>query len=98
MSLKDNYSQNLLNDMRGFTIEEIEEVIMIHRYLYYVEMTPILSDRSYDLFEYYAVGVCPDDSIVHDFGSSNAEDYDERIITKALQLRTELSGVQACQY
>lgn len=65
---------------------EIEKLVMAHRYLYYVLMSPVISDREYDLLELDAYEKAPSDSPVHELGSSLPENYSQEIIDLANEL------------
>ena len=43
----------------------IESLIMAHRYLYYVETSPIISDYEYDMLERRALREYPDSPILN---------------------------------
>lgn len=63
-------------DNQFTTQGEAEDVLLRHRYLYYVKGEPQLSDADYDALErtvreQYPIGV------VNDIGSSNPFDYPE---------------------
>ncbi len=62
---------------------EYEREVLVHRYIYYVLGTRIISDLEYDCLEDKARAELPYTSIVFDVGSSNAEDYDEDVIVEA---------------
>ena len=47
-----------------------EELVLIHRYLYYVMAEPVIPDHAYDVLERNARAICPGDSKVHAVGSS----------------------------
>jgi len=52
-----------------------EDVIMRHRYLYYVENAPVLSDQEYDSLETEVKAQWSISVASHDVGSSNPADY-----------------------
>ncbi len=61
---------------------------LVHRYLYYVESRPIISDWDYSQME---AGVFRDEALPPDHpmqfpGSERAEDYPEHIVTIAKSL------------
>ena len=58
----------------------IEDVILKHRYLYYVKNNPIVSDYEYDLMEAAALLLLPKDSIIQTAGSDLEESYPDYII------------------
>lgn len=37
--------------MNTITLQQLEHEIMVHRYLYYVECQPVISDYEYDMLE-----------------------------------------------
>jgi hypothetical protein len=72
-------------------LQDIEDTVMAHRFLYYVAANPMLSDYQYDLLEEQARRVLPASSPVHRLGSSIADDYPPRV--KALaQSKVGTSG------
>lgn len=62
---------------------------MAHRYLYYVLLSPVISDREYDILEHAAVEIAPEDSPIHDPGSSLESSYSWPIKNRARQLLAE---------
>ena len=74
----DLYGEGMFEDPIDY-----EREVLIHRYIYYVLGTRILSDLEYDCLEDKARTELPYTSIVFDVGSSNIEDYDEDIIVEA---------------
>ena len=64
--------------------EWYEKEILIHRYLYYVESSPVISDFEYDRLEREAREVCEESSPVHRVGSSLPSSYPKEVITEAL--------------
>lgn len=65
-------------------LDGLEHEVLVHRYLYYVEAQPILSDFSYDQLEREARAVLPETSPVHGVGSSLPSSYPESVIKDAL--------------
>lgn len=63
-----------------------EELVLIHRYLYYVLTDPVIPDHTYDVLERKARAICPPESKVHGIGSSLESNYPEEIKAKALRL------------
>jgi NAD-dependent DNA ligase len=61
---------------------------LAHRYLYYVENNPIISDYEYDMLEKKAVIECAKSPqhLIHQPGSSLASSYPKRIINLAKKL------------
>lgn len=59
------------------------DLILVHRFLYYVAGTPVLSDYDYDMLERKAVALLPVTHPVHKPGSDNRLDYPARIIEQA---------------
>jgi len=53
----------------------LETLVMAHRYLYYVECSPVLSDNEYDKLERLAKCALPPESVVHKPGSDLLRDY-----------------------
>lgn len=56
-------------------MENIEDLIMAHRYLYYVLSESVLLDYDYDMLERKARAALPDTSPVQGIGSSLASSY-----------------------
>lgn len=65
---------------------KIEDLVMAHRYLYYVEAAPVLSDHAYDVLERKARATLPDTSPVQGIGSSLPDSYTEKQIKLAEKL------------
>ena len=65
---------------------DIVQVALAHRYLYYVLMSPVLSDQEYDRIEEAAVEIAPDDSPIHDPGSDLDESYSQEVKQLAYRL------------
>ena len=65
------------------TNDTIEHEILVHRYLYYVEAAPIISDFAYDELERRARKLLPKDSVVHKIGSSLPSSYSQEVIRDA---------------
>ncbi len=55
----------------------LEDLIMVHRYLYYVECCPVISDYEYDIMQRQADIFCDPDSPVHKVGSDLSSSYTE---------------------
>jgi len=70
------------------TATTAEHNILVHRYLYYVKDSPIISDYIYDQLERDARTVCPETSPVHGIGSSLASSYPEKVIEDANRMLT----------
>ncbi len=68
------------------TPTELETEVMAHRYLYYVEATPVISDYEYDQLESKARMVCPRDSPINEPGSDLTSSYTEDQMRRALEL------------
>ncbi len=47
----------------------LEDLVMAHRYLYYVKSSPTISDYEFDQLEKQARDTLPESSPVHEFGS-----------------------------
>lgn len=65
----------------------LELEVMAHRYLYYVESEPVLTDFDYDVLERKARAACPPESPVHGVGSSLPSSYSEAQIARAMELK-----------
>jgi NAD-dependent DNA ligase len=61
----------------------LENEVMAHRYLYYVQSCPVISDYAYDLLEAKARAALPETSPVHGVGSDRAESYSQGQIALA---------------
>ena len=68
---------------------KLELDVLAHRYLYYVLMSPVISDIEYDRLEQKACEKLDDESPVHGIGSSLEEDYSSEVIRHALKLKSE---------
>lgn len=66
------------------TPAQLEHEVLVHRYLYYIEAQPIISDFEYDILEREAREVLPESSPVQGVGSSLPWSYPEDVITDAL--------------
>lgn len=55
----------------------IEDLVMAHRYLYYVRGMPVLPDPDYDKLEQSARKELPETSPVHGVGSDSESSYTE---------------------
>ena len=73
--------------------QAIEDSILVHRYLYYVECAPIISDFEYDVIERDARDRLPPESPVHDIGSDMEDSYPEYIRTKAKRILRKNSSM-----
>lgn len=64
----------------------LELLVMAHRYLYYVESSPVLADPVYDQIERQARAVCRPGSPVHGVGSSLPSSYtpEQQLKAKAI--------------
>ena len=69
------------------TPEAAENLVMAHRYLYYVLSDSVISDAVYDQIEREARVICPLRSPVHDVGSSLPSSYSQQNTELALSLR-----------
>jgi DNA ligase (NAD+) len=65
-------------------LNKLEHEILVHRYLYYVEAQPVISDFEYDVLERKAREVLPETSPVQGVGSSLPSSYSETIKQDAL--------------
>lgn len=66
---------------------QLEKLVLAHRYLYYVLDDPIISDFEYDKLEREARASLPEDSPIQDVGSSLRSSYSEDIIKYAENLK-----------
>lgn len=53
----------------------LEDLIMVHRFLYYVENSPVISDYEYDILQRQADIFCDKDSPIHKVGSDLPSSY-----------------------
>lgn len=67
-------------------MKSIEILCLAHRYLYYVKLTPVLSDYRYDLLESEALKAISQDSLLNKPGSDNPKDYPDEVIQLAEKL------------
>lgn len=67
----------------------LPDVVMAHRYLYYVEMRPIISDRDYDRLEREALEQIGPDHPLRKPGSEMSSSYTEEQKALARRLRRE---------
>ena len=70
--------------------QEMEDTIMVHRYLYYIECMPMISDFEYDELDREATKILPESSPVHQVGSDLSSSYSDRIIELARELSPQL--------
>lgn len=61
----------------------IETLALAHRYLYYVECLPVISDQEYDKLEKEALATVGPDSLLNQPGSDKSEDYPEHVVSLA---------------
>lgn len=82
-----------VSDVRIWTTDE--DLLMAHRYLYYVMKTPILPDSVYDEFEKEALefGSISENSPVRKPGSDNKRDYPRCIAGLAMYLGLKKGGI-----
>jgi NAD-dependent DNA ligase len=66
--------------------QQLEDTIMGHRFLYYIECNPIIEDCEYDALERNSRSLLKDkiDSPVHSSGSELSSDYSDKIKQLAL--------------
>lgn len=62
---------------------------LVHRYLYYVENEPIISDMEYDIMEKEARRVAPENHPINKPGSSLKSSYSDYIIKLAEEWKKE---------
>ena len=65
---------------------DIIKTALAHRYLYYVLMKPVISDRDYDRLEMRAVELADGDSDIHAPGSDLAESYTDDVKKLAMAI------------
>lgn len=66
--------------------QELERLVLAHRFLYYVIGRPVLPDKTYDDLEERAMAACDMASEVWQPGSDLASDYPPEIITLAAKI------------
>lgn len=66
------------------TPQQYEHEVLVHRYLYYVECVPVISDFEYDELEREARKVLPESNVVHQVGSSLPSSYPIGVIKDAV--------------
>lgn len=71
--------------------QKLEDEVMAHRYLYYVECAPVISDYQYDELDRLATDRLPETSPVHQVGSELISSYSDRVIKLAMGLKEKLS-------
>lgn len=64
----------------------LEEEVLVHRYLYYVLASPVISDFEYDKLEQKARDTYPENSPVHSVGSCLESSYSSRVVSLAISL------------
>jgi NAD-dependent DNA ligase len=64
-------------------MKKLELMVMAHRYLYYVQALPVLTDFEYDKLEAKARRVLPEHSPVHSVGSSLEDSYSQEVVQYA---------------
>jgi NAD-dependent DNA ligase len=65
----------------------MEDLIMAHRYLYYVLGEPVISDYAYDVIERQARFLLPPTSPVHGVGSSLRSSYSADQLDLAMDIQ-----------
>lgn len=67
---------------------ELYDLVLAHRYLYYVNSSPVISDEFYDELEkeYLSNSKCRKSDLVRKPGSSKREDYPKRVVALAIYL------------
>lgn len=75
-------------------LKELEDLTMAHRFLYYVECAPVLTDHEYDVIERRARAALPETSPVQKVGSSLESDYtdEQRQIAQDLERKAGRYG------
>lgn len=59
---------------------------LVHRYLYYIENEPVISDYKYDIMEKEALKTCDENHPLRKPGSSLKSSYSQDIVNKAKDL------------
>lgn len=73
--------------MKNLKEISVEDQCMVHRYLYYVKSTPIISDYEYDMLEKKALETAVEDHPIHLPGSDMEKHYSDEIIAIAKSIR-----------
>lgn len=76
--------------MNNFKKLSIADKCLVHRYLYYVKCTPVISDFEYDILERQALNKAPMDHDIHEVGSSLDSSYSFEIKEAAEELLISL--------
>lgn len=64
------------------TLQQAEEEILYHRYLYYVKGRPVLTDYDYDMMERAYLKEFPDSVVINTPGSDSISTYPKHLIEK----------------
>jgi hypothetical protein len=91
------YALGAMNNTAKETVEiphpyqQLEDTVMAHRYLYYIECAPIMLDVDFDKLERNARSSLKDklDSPVHSNGSELADSYSDKVVKIALKWAKE---------
>jgi hypothetical protein len=67
-------------------IQELEDSILCHKYLYYVVADPVISNYEYDKLERKARKILPKNSPALKIGSDRVFDYSDKIARMAIDL------------
>lgn len=62
---------------------DIELEVMAHRYLYFVLLRPVISNKEYDALQKEAMKQLPASSPVHLYGSDKESDYQSAWVARA---------------
>lgn len=60
----------------------MEDILLEHRYRYYILCMPIISDYEYDMLEREYLKTAPEDSLLRLPGSDLIESYPKHIVNK----------------
>jgi NAD-dependent DNA ligase len=69
-----------------YDLSVLEQLILSHRYLYYVKTKPVISDIIYDKLEAAGCDLLADSSKVFDVGSDLEEDYTDEVKCLSMKL------------
>lgn len=64
-----------------------EKLALAHRYLYYIEFSPVITDFEYDMLEKKALEECDENSTLNKPGSDLKSSYSDEIIELAEKLK-----------
>ena len=60
-----------IQDLAGITLPHARDVILFHRFNYYVKAAPVIPDQQYDHIEWFFNYLFPNDAVIGAVGSSS---------------------------